>query len=442
MISALAYQQTFVFDHATNQIPTYNVPPPLSLLKYRDKSTKTYEFGASIATSIYIHPPVSIAVANHSTLQWKIKIHSPGALSLSLIFDQWQTPLGASLYIMNRNGQRQYLNLSPDKTQLATWPMTGDTLYVVYESSSSFQLIPHLHISRVIYGYLPMPFLDMFSIYESSQEIVLKSNPNRSGRCNIDYACDAIGSYWSKEASSIAILLTNENQRYCTGAFINNIEQDGRQLLLTANHCIIDATTSMTDMVLLNYQKPFCDSSNTFKKKLEILRGLVLQNSSSVSDYAIFEVQERIPEEYDAYLAGWTTEAKPDWPLVGIHHPQGDFKKLSVYNSSLKLSCWDECPKKSHWRVEKWTRGTTESGSSGSPLFDAHHRIVGQLHGGRAACWNKNGYDMYGSFRESWQLGLSDVLDPYSRTSKQQLVKLDGIYLNTLRNRDRFRDRL
>ena len=35
-----------------------------------------------------------------------------------------------------------------------------------------------------------------------------------------------------------------------------------------------------------------------------------------------------------------------------------------------------------HVRVEDWDLGTTEGGSSGSPLFDQNHRVIGQLHGG------------------------------------------------------------
>ena len=35
-----------------------------------------------------------------------------------------------------------------------------------------------------------------------------------------------------------------------------------------------------------------------------------------------------------------------------------------------------------------WDDGTTEPGSSGSPLFDQNHRVIGQLHGGYAACGN------------------------------------------------------
>ena len=56
--------------------------------------------------------------------------------------------------------------------------------------------------------------------------------------------------------------------------------------------------------------------------------------------------------------------------------------------------------------------GTTEPGSSGSPLFDQNHRVVGQLHGGYAACGN-NEADWYGRFSRSWS-SIATWLDPTS----------------------------
>ena len=72
-----------------------------------------------------------------------------------------------------------------------------------------------------------------------------------------------------------------------------------------------------------------------------------------------------------------------------------------------------------HLRIVDWDVGTTEPGSSGSPLFDQNHRVVGQLHGGYAACGN-NSSDWYGRFFKSWTGGatnatrLSNWLDPGS----------------------------
>lgn len=76
----------------------------------------------------------------------------------------------------------------------------------------------------------------------------------------------------------------------------------------------------------------------------------------------------------------------------------------------------------SHWRVETWERNTTtEGGSSGSALFDANHRVIGQLHGGYAACGNTTS-DWYGMFSVSWDGAssaerLRDWLDPANTTT-------------------------
>lgn len=65
----------------------------------------------------------------------------------------------------------------------------------------------------------------------------------------------------------------------------------------------------------------------------------------------------------------------------------------------------------SHVRVADWDMGTTEPGSSGSPLFNQDHRIIGQLHGGSAACGNDSP-DWYGKFHVSMANGLAQYLDP------------------------------
>ena len=70
-----------------------------------------------------------------------------------------------------------------------------------------------------------------------------------------------------------------------------------------------------------------------------------------------------------------------------------------------------------HWRAT-WNQGVTEGGSSGSPLFDQNHRIVGQLHGGPSVCGGSQLWDFYGRFDLSWTGGgtnatrLSNWLDP------------------------------
>ncbi|NRA11953.1 MAG: T9SS type A sorting domain-containing protein, partial [Crocinitomicaceae bacterium] len=67
------------------------------------------------------------------------------------------------------------------------------------------------------------------------------------------------------------------------------------------------------------------------------------------------------------------------------------------------------------WWIGDWEFGTTQAGSSGSPLFDQNHRIVGQLFGGLAGCAGTDPnslYDYFGRLGVSWGLGASEHLAP------------------------------
>jgi hypothetical protein len=80
-----------------------------------------------------------------------------------------------------------------------------------------------------------------------------------------------------------------------------------------------------------------------------------------------------------------------------------------------------------HLYVPFWSVGSTEGGSSGSPLFNGDQRVVGLLHGGYAACGNREG-DWFGRLASAWhgpapQYRLRDWLDP---TDSQVLV-LDAL---------------
>lgn len=161
--------------------------------------------------------------------------------------------------------------------------------------------------------------------------------------------------------------------RLCSGAMINNAKKDGRQLFLTANHCLF----GYDNWVLgFNYQSPVCD--NLDGPTNFTAHGVNLLARNSYSDFALFEVVEKIPESYSVFLSGWSRRDDPPPFVVGIHHPSGDVKKISLSKNKISASDYFAEQGTSHWKVAEWSDGTTEKGSSGSPVFDDHHRIVGQ----------------------------------------------------------------
>jgi hypothetical protein len=145
-----------------------------------------------------------------------------------------------------------------------------------------------------------------------------------------------------------------------------------------------------------------------------------LRANWSTSDFTLLELDEMPDPAFGVTYAGWYRGDALATSAVGIHHPSTDEKSISFENAAVRLTSYTSTVEPgdgTHLRVIDWDLGTTEGGSSGSPLFDSEHRVVGQLHGGYAACGN-NESDWYGWLNRSWTGGgtratrLVDWLDP------------------------------
>ncbi len=89
--------------------------------------------------------------------------------------------------------------------------------------------------------------------------------------------------------------------------------------------------------------------------------------------------------------------------------------KISIDNDIATSVAWHNGQANSHWRVN-YDDGVVEHGSSGSPLFDYNHKIIGQLHGNQnynhSLTYCEQPIGEYGRFDVSWNNGLAPFLDP------------------------------
>ena len=160
---------------------------------------------------------------------------------------------------------------------------------------------------------------------------------------------------------------------------------------MSANHCYENPANVV---FWFNWESPTCSNPGS-SPPADSMSGATQRSRRAASDFWLMEINNLPPASYNVYYSGidWSN-AQPS-STVGIHHPSGDIKKFSIDNDPPTTDNYSSGSNGSHWRVVDWDDGTTEGGSSGSPLYDQNQRIVGQLHGGGAACGN-NASDWYG----------------------------------------------
>lgn len=411
----------------TNPVPTYNLPlVNESQLRAEDdltsNKTTPLRFGKDFSVQLNLNNSGIWEQLPNGDNVWRLKIRSKDAKSINFIFDDFFMPNGAAFFIYNQNkthliGAFTHRN---NKThgKFSTAPVKGKTVILEYYEPISVQGQGRLQVSSIVHAYRDM--------FKTANDYIqnLDKNYGSSGSCNVDINCPE-GNNWQDEKRSVAMILTNNNTRWCTGAMVNNTAQDTTPYLLTGEHCL-DGHEN-TWLFVFNYESPNCNGGDG--NVLQSISGSITRASSVQSDMALLELSSTPPPSYLVYYAGWNNSATAAINTVCIHHPSGDVKKIS---EDLGILGNGFAYNADHWRVQNWEVGTTEAGSSGAPLFDVDGRIIGQLHGGNASCSNA-GFDEFGKLSASW-LGqgtpgtqLKHWLDPINTGA----TTLDGQYFVT-----------
>jgi len=337
---------------------------------------------------------------------WRLRLACPRALSLNLGFTRYHLPEGAELRYYAANGKGPVLRFGSEDNrrsrQLWTPVLLADAVVVELQVPAAATGAVDLLLSRVGCGY---------RLFGEDAE-------DKSGSCNIDVVCGD-GDDWRDEIPAVGMYSVGGVQR-CSGVMVNNTAEDGRALFLTANHCPVSASNAATMVVYWNYESPICGQQSG-GDLTQTTSGGTLLASYYDSDFKLLELDEIPDPVFSVTYLGWDRRDYVPASGVTIHHPSTDEKCISIENDALSVTTYlqNSSPGNgTHLRVEDWDVGTTEPGSSGSPLFDpTTHRIVGQLHGGYAACGNDEP-DWYGRLYVSWEGGgtadtrLRDWLDP------------------------------
>ena len=434
VLSNLAFSQSeggtpFSFDHPLRslQVKGYELKAPnltdqRNQDKDRDKNGDYYRIGQSIETEIDFIKEGTWDTLENGNRICRMMISSEGAQALGLYYNQFWLPFGTSLFVYDQK-QKQLVGAFTSENNnesglFATEMILGESLILEYNEEARVTEKAQIKLSEVAY------------IYRGVEAFA--ESYNTSSSCHVNVNCSE-GDNWQDQKRGVARILLKEGNQYgwCTGSLVNNARQDFEPYFLTADHCGQNATPSDYNQWIFyfNFEANGCSNPVSTPSYNTITGCQKVSNGGNAgvsgSDFKLLLFNSAVPLAYNVFFNGWSSANVVSNTGVCIHHPAGDTKKISTYNTSLITAGWNGSQYNSHWRVY-WVNtangfGVTEGGSSGAPLFDSLGNIVGTLTGGGATCTNSYLPDYFGKFSYSWESNgtlasnhLREWLDPDS----------------------------
>jgi len=369
----------------------------------------------------------------------QLHLQAKNAVALMLYYKDFYIPQGGELYIYNSDKSKvlgAYTHQTNPKGGLfATEFLCGDEVVLEYVPSATSSEPPRIDISEVAYGY---------------NVAVLYGFCSDAGECNVNVNCEE-GNAWQNEKKGVCqIVSKTKNYSWCcSGALMNNTAEDFQPYILTAAHCAYEDDKILAEhqdfeQWVFYFHRELNNCSNfSLPVSYKTVTGCQLLANTGLeggSDGMLLLLNQEIPEDYDVYYNGWDTRNIPAASGVSIHHPGGDYKKISTFTKPATtynfMSVNFSCEKNAHWNVifaeTANGHGVTEGGSSGSPLYNENKLVVGTLTGGSSDCnSSKNGLNIYGKLNYHW--------DHFKNDSTRMDIWLDPgrTGLTTLRGRFR-----
>jgi len=389
------------------EMPSFDVDEQLRIDSLCDTDLRSgYRFAYKFMTNYNRSNSGMTFTLPDGTTVWRLGIRSQGALSLNVLFTEFELPVGGRLFLYNSDqthilGAFNHLNNS-ELGILPVSPVYGEELVIEYQEPPGTLFSGKLTVGEVNHAYR----------YLRGRE---PGHNQDAFSCMDPVACFSADDPLIEESERSVVLIMINGDTACSGVMINNTSGNGKPYLLTASHCI-NRNFLITDpeqyavmagsiVCFFNYNSPICNPEfrGTEEMSVSSTKYLALNDSH---DMALLELLEVPPIYYQPYYAGWDLSETQPSPFFAIHHPSGSVKRLNWFDGELSLATFKTIgasfSKDAHWFVNQWTSGCTHGGSSGSPLFNMRGKIVGALSGGFSSCSTPT-RDYYYALSKAWE---------------------------------------
>lgn len=378
----------------------YVLPPPDPM--EIEAQLELNRISNSKALRFALERPVNLSPETHGSWSqvgdirvWHVHVLSPGALSLGLVFGRYELEPGVKLFVSDPSQQKVKgaftSGNNKDSGVLPVGHLPGEELLIEMQVPATMATYGELELESLSHAFIKTGF------NATATQDCPAGEFGCSQECEIDVNC-VEGDYWQQVKPSVVRIFTTTY--FCTGVLVNNTAYDGTPYIVTVEHCLNQQFYADRSVFLFNYESADCFGVDG---PLDMsVAGAWIRTHGDSLDFSLVELQQTPPASYDVYYAGWDRSDFQTGGTATIHHPYGDVKKISVdaqipdipsQPGDVPYAGLEDYHYFSYWWIREWDIGTTEQGSSGSPLFNLDRRLIGNLSGGAAACGDSIGYD-------------------------------------------------
>ena len=423
--------QSAVAQLSEASVPQIDVATP-DLVALQAKSEKSVMDGTPLKVAIVI--PLQLTTNNAGIWEhtedgydiWRLRLHNAKALGCCALFERFQLPEGAQFFAYNSDKSLIYGPYTnednPTGEGYTSGLFAGGDVILEYVSPKRI-LNQNENPDILIAGYTFFYRSEGLPDNRISGTKDGDTGYGASQSCMININCSE-GDNWRVQQKGVGRMLAYGVEGgaitagWCSGTLINNTMGDGTPYFLTANHCAEGTTTQYFNYfeIYFHYECPYCTC--TSEPGMITYTGVTKIANSPIqggSDFLLLKLKNTTWSKLKndgLVLNGWSKTASPSSSGVCIHHPAGDVKKISTYNTTLTSGTFIESSTQetgatnAYWVVPWATtthgRSVTEGGSSGSPLFNNNGLVVGTLTGGSSTCSNPNAREFYGKMSYHW----------------------------------------
>ena len=320
---------------------------------------------------------------------WRVTVRSTGARALRLRFEEFKVSGAVWLYSNESNGPQvgPYSDEGPH----------GDGSFwseFVFAESVTVEYVPD--DMSTASDRLPFRILSVAHIADEMfpASIGVGKGPGTQPRslagCHLDVSCYPDMQKRTQPSVARIYITTAIESATCTGFLISTrYQSDDRLLFLTSGHCIRTREEARDASFLWNYQTEECHGSPDWQQWANPLvktygATLVVSKDDRDDDFALLVLSKDDVQAATGWLAeGWDLgEVRTGEPVSTVGHPDSSFKRVA-FGRTVDVR-WRGRSSRGFQTIQ-WRTGTTEPGSSGSPVFKGtgeNRRVVGILAAG------------------------------------------------------------